>query len=156
MQQCRDHQSSCSPVTRRVYTSTQQAFLRLMARTRQTHFPPRPRKTAWRSDYSVMSHSAPQTRYNHVTPSWTKPRSPRQSSRFLATRRAYTSAAPCPQQNGLTQTHFPPRQRETKWHSDITHVRSPHSVPQTRYNPAIIVGAAFSFVSTFPRYFTRL
>ena len=47
-------------------------------------------------------------------------------SRSPATRRIYTSILSFPQWRGLTQTHFPPRQRKTAWHINITNVMSPH------------------------------
>ena len=49
---------------------------------------------------------------------------------------AFTPEFPSPimARTGLTQTHVPPRQHKTAWHSDITHVISPHGVPRTEYN----------------------
>ena len=34
-----------------------------------------------------------------------------------------------PQWHGATQTHFPPRPRNSQWHCDITNVISPHGLP---------------------------
>ena len=59
---CGDHQSSRSPATRRVNTSVF-SFPQWHGAT-QTHFPPRPRKTAWQSGITnvVSPHGVPQTK----------------------------------------------------------------------------------------------
>ena len=63
----RYRQSSGSPATRRVYISMFRAPLWHGAA--QSHFPPRPRKSAWHCDITnVFRHTVcPHTRSNHIT-----------------------------------------------------------------------------------------
>ena len=132
----RYRQSSRSPATRRVYTSMFRA-LEWHGAT-QTHFPPRPCKSAWHCDITnvisprcvYVSRSAPRKHSTnksarrcditnvispHVLPTHYKQSyitRYRQSSRSPATRRVYTSMFRTPQWHGPTQTHFPPRPRK--------------------------------------------
>ena len=105
----RCRQSSCLPATRRVYTSMFRASQWQGAT--QTHFPPRPRKSARRSDIAnVIRHTAcPHTRSNPIT--------------------RYSQSSSAPQWHGASQTHFPPRPRKSAWRCDITDVFSPHGLP---------------------------
>ena len=120
-----NHQSSRSPAARRVYTSMIRAPQWHGA---QTHFPPRPRKSAWHCDITnvISPHGLP-THYGSKHITWYH-----QSSRSPATRRVYASMFRAPQWHGATQTHFPPRPRKSAWHSDITDVISPHRLSQTK------------------------
>ena len=112
-----------TPATRRVYTSWHGAT--------QTHFPARPRKSAWHCDITdVIRHAVcPHTRSNPITRY-------RQLSCSPATGHVYTSMFRAPQWHGATQTHFPPiaRPRKSAWHCDITNVISPHVLPHTTSN----------------------
>ena len=110
------------PATRRNYTNVFRAPQWHGAT--QTHFPPRPRKSAWHCDITdVIRHTVcPHTGSNPITRY-------RQSSHSPATRRVYTSMFRAPQWHGATQTHFPPRPRKSAWHCDITDVISPHGLP---------------------------
>ena len=127
----RYRQSPRSPATRRVYASMFRAPQWHGAM--QTHFPSRPRKSAWHRDITdVIRHTVcPHTRSN---PSARY----RQSSRSPATHRVYASMFRPPQWHGATQTHFPSRPRKSAWHCDITdvirHTVCPHMC--TRSNPS--------------------
>ena len=121
-------QSSRSPATRRGYTSMFRAPQWHGAT--QTHFPTRPRKSAWRCDITnVIRHTfCPHATCNPITRY-------RQSSRSPATRRVYNSMFRAPQWHGATQTHFPPRPRKSAWHCDITNTSFRHTVcPHTTSN----------------------
>ena len=113
----------------------------------QTHFPPRPRKSAWRlrhhgrnfatrSAHTVQAsisrdtanHPAHQRRAAFTPACFALP-VPIVPARSPATRRVYTSMFRAPQWHGATQTHFPPRPRKSAWRCDITNVISPHGLP---------------------------
>ena len=124
----RYRQSSRSPATRRVYTSMFRAPQWHGAA--QTHFPPRPCKSAWHCDITnvIRRTVCPHTRSNPIARYC-------QSSCSPATRRVYTSVFRAPQWHGATQTHFPPRQRKSAWHCDITDVIRHTVCPHARSNP---------------------
>ena len=94
----------------------------------QTHFPPRPRKSARHCDITdVIRHTvSPHSRSNPITRY-------RQSSRSQAARRVYASVFRAPQWHGVTQMHFPPRPRKSAWHC-VTNVASPHGLPTLQAN----------------------
>ena len=132
----RYRQSSCSQATRRVCASVFRAP-QWHSATR-THFPPRPRKSAWRCNIAdITRHTVcPHTRSNPIARY-------RQSSRSPATRRVYTRMFRAPQWRGATQTHFPPRPRKSAWHCDIAnakfaarsaHKQSYHTIPPISTN----------------------
>ena len=106
----RYRQSSRSPAKRRVYTSMFPAPQWHGAA--QTHFPPRPRKSAWHCDITnVFSPHVLPTHYKqsyHTIP----PIIPLTSDALRMFR--------APRWHGAAQTHFPPRPRKSAWHCDIT------------------------------------
>ena len=114
-------QSSRSPATCRVYASMFRAAQWHGATP--THFPSRPRKSAWHCDITdVIRHTVcPHTRSNPSTRY-------RPSSRSPATRRVYASMFRAPQWHGAPQTYFPPRPRKSAWYCDIADV-IPHGLP---------------------------
>ena len=98
----------------------------------QTHFPPRPRKSAWHCD--ITNVISPHVLPTHYKQSYCITRY-RQSSASPATRRVYTSMFRAPQWHGATQTHYPPRPRKSEWHCDITDIIRHTVCPHTRSNP---------------------
>ena len=89
----------------------------------QTHFPPRPRKSPWRSDITgvISTHRVSQTHPAHQRHAAFTP------ACFALPRSMFRA----PQWHGATQTHFPPRPCASAWHCDITDVISPRgAVPR--------------------------
>ena len=112
---------SCrSPAACRVYTGIFRGTLRAPQwhGASQTHFRPRPRKSAWHCDITNAT-SPLEANISHDT------------TNHPAHQR-YAALTPAPQWHGATQTHFPPRPRKSAWHCDITNVTSPHGPPHTR------------------------
>ena len=121
-------QSSRSPATRRVYTSMFHAPQWHGAT--QTHFPPRPRKSAWHCDVAnVLWPCLLPTHYKqsyHTMP----PIIPLTNDTPRLDQRVSRS----PQWHGATQTHSPPRPRKSGWHCDITNVIRHTVCPHTGSN----------------------